>query len=195
MVFVVDVDGQSMIVIHSFAKSYPGHAIPNYPRSNTTPQTRQPKRSSTQSSGKTSTKEFPNWRVAAIRRPPQHITSLIGRLLPTWQRSADRMKRVVAVFLYSFVVSTGILLLFTIPTFYLAWRKGRKKTARRFLVAAILVGFLAAVIAVSSGQLLDRCEAANNRACFDYGSAGMRLTFMVGFIIVSWVRAFSLLDE
>jgi hypothetical protein len=104
------------------------------------------------------------------------------------------MKRVVAVFLYSFVVSTGILLLFTTPTFYMAWRKGRKKTIRRFLIAAIAVGFLVAVIAVSSGQLLDQCEAENNRACFDSGSAGLRLTFMVGFIIVSWVKAAILLD-
>ena len=79
---------------------------------------------------------------------------------------------------YSFVVSTGILLLLTIPTFYLAWRNGQKRTIRRFLIAAVVVGFVVAVIAASSGQLLDQCEAENNRACFDAGSAGMRLTIM-----------------
>lgn len=100
----------------------------------------------------------------------------------------------MAAFTYSFVVSTGILLLFTTPTFYLAWRNGRKKTIRRFLIAATVVGFLVAVVAVSSGQLLDQCETENNRACFDYGSAGMRLTFMVSFIIVAWVKAAILLD-
>ena len=101
----------------------------------------------------------------------------------------------MAVFLYSFVVSTGILLIFTIPTFYLAWRNGRNKTIRRFLIAAIVVGFVVAVIAVSSGQLLDQCEAENNRACFDSGSAGMRLTIMVVFVIVSWVKAAILFDS
>ena len=101
----------------------------------------------------------------------------------------------MAVFLYSFVVSTGILLLFTTPTFYLAWRSGQKKTIRRFLIAAIVVGFVVAVIAVSSGQLLDQCEAENNRVCFDSGSAGMRLTIMAVFVIVAWVKAAILFDS
>jgi hypothetical protein len=101
----------------------------------------------------------------------------------------------VTVFFYSFVVSTGILLLLTTPTFYLAWRNGQKKTIRRFLIAAIAVGFVVAVIAVSSGQLLDQCEAENNRACFDSGSAGMRLTIMAVFVIVAWVKAAILYDS
>ena len=105
-------------------------------------------------------------------------------------------ERVVTVFLYSFVVSTGILLLLTTPTFYLAWRSGQKRTIQRFLIAAIAVGFLIAVIAVSSGQLVDQCAAEKaNRACFDSGSAGMRLTFMGVFAIVAWVKAVILYDS
>jgi hypothetical protein len=101
----------------------------------------------------------------------------------------------VTAFFYSFVVTTGILLLLTTPTFYLAWRSGQKKTIRRFLIGAIVVGFVVAVIAVSSGQLVDQCQAENNRACFDPGSAGMRLTIMAVFVIVSWVKAVILFDS
>ena len=92
-------------------------------------------------------------------------------------------------------MSTGILFLFTIPTFYLAWRKGRHKTIRRFLIAAIAIGLLVAVISASSGQLLEQGQNANNRDCFDSGSAAMRLIFMVSFIIISWVKAVILFDE
>lgn len=102
---------------------------------------------------------------------------------------------VVPRFVSSFVISTGILFLFAIPTFYLAWRKGRKKTIRRFLIAGSTVGLILAVISATSQRLVEQCEAVNYLGCVDYGSAGMRLTIIVVFIIVSWVKAAILFNE
>lgn len=101
----------------------------------------------------------------------------------------------MASFFGSFFISTGILLIFSIPIFYVAWRKGRNKTIRRFLIAAGSIGLLNAAVSASSARLINQCQAVNNRDCVDYGSAGMRLTFIVGYIIISWVRAVVLSDE
>ena len=51
-----------------------------------------------------------------------------------------------------------------------------------------------AAVSASSTRLLEQCEAENNRSCFDYGSVGMRLTFIVIFAIVAWVNAVILYD-
>lgn len=101
---------------------------------------------------------------------------------------------VVADFFVSFVVSTGILLLLASPTLYLAWRKGRRKKFRSFLIGAGGLGLTLAAVSASSARLLEQCEAENLRSCFDYGSVGMRLTFIVIFTIIAWVNAVILYD-
>ena len=127
-----------------------------------------------------------------------HISSSVfplANVMRTPSASDWQTEEVVPRFFSSFVISTGILFLFKIPTFYLAWRKGRKKTIRRFLMAGIAVGLVVAVISATSERLVEQCEAVNYLGCVDYGSAGMRLTIMVAFIIVSWVKAAILFNE
>lgn len=80
------------------------------------------------------------------------------------------------------------------PTLFLAWRKGHKKKFRSFLIGAAGLGMVLAAVSASSTRLLEQCEAENNRSCFDYGSVGMRLTFIVIFAIVAWVNAVILYD-
>jgi hypothetical protein len=101
----------------------------------------------------------------------------------------------VAAFFGSFFISIGILLVFSIPTFYLAWRKGRNKTIRRFLITAGATALFTAAISASSGRLVDQCRAAGNFDCVDYGSSGLQLLFIVGYIIVSVVKAVLLFRE
>lgn len=95
----------------------------------------------------------------------------------------------------AFAVSTGILVLLTTPTFVLAWRAGKTRTIRRFLIAAVVVGLLIGTVAATSGQSLEQCELANGRSCNDYGSAGMQLTIVVIFTIVSWIKAVALWND
>lgn len=98
-------------------------------------------------------------------------------------------------FVSASAVSTGILILLATPTLYLAWRAGKSRTIRRFLIAAVAVGLLIGTVAATSGQSLEQCELANGRSCNDYGSTGMQLTIVVIFTIVSWVKALALWNE
>ena len=101
----------------------------------------------------------------------------------------------MATFFSSFFISIGILLIFSSPIFYLAWRKGRTKTIRRFLVGAGVIGLVTASVSATSEGLVAQCQAASNIECIDYGSAGIRLLFIVSYIIVSWVKAVILFGE
>ena len=101
---------------------------------------------------------------------------------------------VVATFFGSFFISTGILLVFSTPVFYVAWRKESYKTIRRFLIAAGATGLLTAVITANSESLVAQCQGADYLNCFDIGSAGIQLLFMVGYIITSWVKAVTLFN-
>lgn len=101
----------------------------------------------------------------------------------------------MAAFLGSFLITTGILLALAAPTFYLGWRKGRRRTVRRFLIAAGVTGLIASVLAATSERLVARCEAADYTNCFDIGSAGMRLIVAVSYVVVAWVKALMLFRE
>lgn len=101
----------------------------------------------------------------------------------------------MATFLAAFFLVTGLLLVCGVPVFVLAWRKGRTKTARRFLVAAAVLGLFSAAVAAASERLENQCQAAGNTNCIDYGVSGSLLIVVVGYLIVSLATAVMLSRE
>lgn len=98
-------------------------------------------------------------------------------------------------FVTAFLLYTGLMLVLGIPVFVIARRNGQPTTARRFVVAAVVIGLLSGVVSFTSEQLVMRCEAAGNTACFDSGSAGLIVVFVAGYTIVAWVKAIALSRE
>ena len=105
------------------------------------------------------------------------------------------MAAFLATFFAAFFFFTGLLLVLGVPVLVVAWRKGRNKTAHRFLIAAGLIGLISAVISATSDSLVSQCETAGNTGCLDFGSAGLQMLFVVGYIITSWVKAVILSRE
>ena len=101
----------------------------------------------------------------------------------------------MSTFVASFLLTTGIMLLFSIPVLVLAWRMGRRKTMRRFLIALVAIATFNAALAANSEILVDMCEAVNGRPCIDFGTAGTQLLLVIGYVIVALVRAYALYDE
>ncbi len=98
-------------------------------------------------------------------------------------------------FLAAFFFFTGLMLVFSLPMFVVAWRKGRTKTVHRFLIAAGITGLSSAAVSASSDRLVRQCENAGGLDCLDYGSTGLHLLFVVGYIVTSWVKAIIIIQE
>ena len=92
-------------------------------------------------------------------------------------------------FLGTFLLVTVVLLVCSIPVFVVCLRRGQTLTPRRFAVAAVLLGLVAGALESGSDLLVERCLAAGNSACFDYGGTGLMILLFVGFLFVSSTRA------
>ncbi len=95
----------------------------------------------------------------------------------------------MAMFFAAFFFFTGLMLAFSIPLFVVARRKGRPKTTRRFLIAAGVIGLITALVSAGSEILTSRCEAVGNFSCLDFGSTGLQVIFIAGYVISSWIAA------
>ncbi len=98
-------------------------------------------------------------------------------------------------FLAAFFFFTGLMLVFSLPIFVVAWGKGRTKTIHRFLIAAGITGLTSAAVSASSDRLVRQCEDAGGLDCLDYGSTGLHLLLVVGYVITSWVKAVIIIQE
>ena len=96
----------------------------------------------------------------------------------------------MTTFIIAFFGFTALQLVLGSPIFYFTWRSGRRAIARRFLQSAIVVGAICAVFSASSERLVNQCREANNLQCFDYGSAGIQLLFVTGFVGTAWFKAY-----
>lgn len=68
------------------------------------------------------------------------------------------------------------------PLYVVARRRGLTDKVRRFAVALGVAAISCAVLAQSSDRLVEQCRAQHLQQCFDFGSAGMQLLIVLGYI-------------
>ena len=101
-------------------------------------------------------------------------------------------------FIRQYLADLGLLLLFSIPVLVIAWRHGRKKLFRNFLIAAATVAVLSAIIGASSAHLVEQCGGAGAvgaERCVDLGSAGIRVLLLGGYILTALAEAYLLSQD
>ena len=92
-------------------------------------------------------------------------------------------------FLGSFALSTALMLLAALPLILLT-RQRQPEKGRRFTAGAVVAGFFCGVIAATSDQFVERCRAAGNPQCIDYGSSGMLWMIVGGYAFVALLNAY-----
>jgi hypothetical protein len=95
----------------------------------------------------------------------------------------------MTTFVVALVGYSAILLLLGFPVVVIARRRRRPDTAKKFVVAALVIGLILAVVSAGSAHLVARCESAGNTSCNDYGSTGLQVLAVIGFGIASWWTA------
>lgn len=93
----------------------------------------------------------------------------------------------MATFFRALVLLTGLMLLLAVPLFLVTRRTGRRATARRFLIAAVILGVFCAGLSASSERLVNQCRAAGNPTCLDFGASGLQTLLIAGYAIMSWI--------
>ena len=82
--------------------------------------------------------------------------------------------------------------LLAVPVFAVARRRKKGRVAINFTIAALVVGALMAVTKYTSDSAVASCEAVGNTQCFDAGSTGFLVLFVLVFSLVAWLRAWNL---
>ncbi|MEA1902378.1 MAG: hypothetical protein U9N56_02510 [Actinomycetota bacterium] len=100
----------------------------------------------------------------------------------------------MATFFSTLFVLTGILLIGAAPLFIVAWRTGQPKVARKYAIAAGVIGAIFGLLALGSQLLVDQCVAAGNTQCLDSGFKGFMLLVGAGYVITAWIRSADLRD-
>ena len=95
----------------------------------------------------------------------------------------------MTTFLTALLFVTGILLVCGLPVFVMAWREARRAVARRFLIAAGVIGLFFAAVALSSEKLVEQCGASGSILCFDAGFKGLLLVVVIAYLIVAVAAA------
>ena len=80
------------------------------------------------------------------------------------------------------VLTTGALLVCSVPVLVVAQRRERLDVSRRFLIAAMGIGLFFGASAAASDRLVGQCAESGSIACLDFGFTG--LLFLVGVIYV-----------
>ena len=93
-------------------------------------------------------------------------------------------------FITQLVLDLALLLVFSVPLVLIAFRRGRRDLARKFLIAGAVVAAVTALIGASSEQLVKQCFDAGNTGCEDFGSSGFRMLLMGGYILVALAEAY-----
>ena len=95
------------------------------------------------------------------------------------------------IVVWTFFVTIGLWLL-SVPLFYAAWRRQRSTTIRNFALSALGIGFLCGTLATVSDRQVEQCVNAGNSQCFDSGAAGMQLTLITFYLLITWITAYAL---
>lgn len=98
----------------------------------------------------------------------------------------------MATFLFALLLYIALLLVCSTPVLVLAWRRSQARTVRRFLVAVVSVGLIAAGGTATSERLVNQCREAGNSICLDQGFAGLQILLVGGYIVVALVTAYLL---
>ena len=93
-------------------------------------------------------------------------------------------------FLGQLAFDAAVLFVFSIPLILVARRSGRNEHIRKYLIAGGIVVVFSSIIAFSSDQLVERCSAAGNMSCNDFGSAGFRILLMGGYAAFALIEAY-----
>ncbi len=93
-------------------------------------------------------------------------------------------------FIGATILFIAAFVVLALPAVLMARRLGRTDSAKRFLIAALVSGLVCAFIGLGSRGLVNDCENAGNSACFDFGGEGMQTMILVGFGLVSAIRAY-----
>ena len=98
-------------------------------------------------------------------------------------------------FLGQLVIDSAVLLVFSVPLIIVARRHGRTADIRKYLIAGAIVAVFSSIIAFSSEQLVERCLAAGNMSCNDFGSAGFRVLLMGGYAAFALIEAYLIAQD
>lgn len=82
-----------------------------------------------------------------------------------------------------------IMVVLAVPLIVVAVRLKRSPVLVRYLLIALALAVLVAGIEATSNLLVERCVAAGNVGCVDYGASGGKVMIIGGFAVVSWIRA------
>lgn len=85
--------------------------------------------------------------------------------------------------------SVGFLLL-AAPLFWMAKSRNRPDLIRTYVIAALVMGLVTALVMFASDYQEALCEEANGRDCIDPGGPGMAALFLSLFGIVAWTKAY-----
>lgn len=85
---------------------------------------------------------------------------------------------------------TAILVVLGTPLWLVAWRGRRIATGRNFLIGAGAIGLTIGLLAGTSQRQVDLCLEAGNSDCVDSGTAGLRLLFIVLYLVAAWTVAY-----
>ena len=97
-------------------------------------------------------------------------------------------------FLYSIVLFSGLLLIVAVPVIFVARRREKSSTIRNFIVGAAATGTVLAIIKFTSDRAVQQCLDAGNSdtQCVDFGSTGMAVLFIGGYVVIALGRAWVL---
>lgn len=94
--------------------------------------------------------------------------------------------------LSTFLIVTGVMLVLGSPLFVVAWRHKRTTTTRNFLIGALTVGVLCAVLSGVSERQVGQCQSAGNPDCIDSGAVGLQLVMVGIYVLATWIAAASI---
>lgn len=94
-----------------------------------------------------------------------------------------------------FLAVSGLLIALSVPLLYLARRKRTDHTARNFVLAALAVGILCAILAESSARLVSQCFESGSPGCVDVGASGFQALLIGVYVVAAGAMTYVLWRE
>ena len=98
-------------------------------------------------------------------------------------------------FIGQLLIDSAVLFVVSLPLIVVSRRHGRNDLIRKFLIVGVIVVVFSSIIAFSSQQLVERCFAAGNKSCNDFGSAGFRFLLMGGYAAFALIEAYLIAQD
>ena len=76
------------------------------------------------------------------------------------------------------------------PLRRVALQRGREHTWRNYIIGAVILAVVVAVVDTTSRIAVRQCFDAGNTSCVDFGSAGFQILITGGLVAYSWLMAF-----